>query len=85
MKADDIRAKMEKLTDFIREAEDAVRSGVIRDLSGLDHDVAVICNRAVTLPPAQARDLQPKMAELIGNLESLRQALVAFKQDTKKS
>lgn len=84
MKADDIRTKMEKLTDFIRDAEDQVRSGVIRDLSGLDHDVAVICNKAVALPPAEARDIQPKMAELIGNLESLSQALVAFKDGQKK-
>ncbi len=84
MKPDQIRDKMEKLTEFIRSAEDAVREGKIMDLSGLDHDVAIICNKAVTLPPADARDIQPMMAELIGSLESLSNALVAYKESGKK-
>lgn len=80
MNADDIRARMEKLTDFIREAENSVRDGKIADLTGLDRDVALICNKAVALPPEQARDIQPMMAELIGSLESLSTALMSFKE-----
>lgn len=84
MKAAEIRAKMEKLTDFIREAEATVRGGKMVDLSGLDREVAVICNKAVALPPLEARDIQPIMAELIGNLEHLSSALKDYKEDLKK-
>jgi hypothetical protein len=83
MKTDEIRAKMEKLTDFIREAEVIVRGGKMVDLSGLDRDVATICNKAVSLPPDQAREIQPLMAELIGSLEQLSGALVTYKEDLK--
>ena len=83
MNADDIRARMEKLTDFIREAEDMVRGGKMVDLSGLDRDVALICNKAVALPPEQARDIQPNMAELIGSLERLSSALMSYKEGLK--
>lgn len=84
MKAPEIRAKMEKLTEFIRDAEASVRSGKMVDLSGLDRDVAMICNKAIALPPVEARDLQPVMAELIGNLEHLSTALKDYKEDLKK-
>lgn len=84
MTPDDIRSKMEKLADFVREAEHSVRDGMIRDLSGLDREVTAICKKALTLPPVEARDLQPVMAELIGGLERLGQALVAYKEEQKK-
>ena len=60
-----------------------VRGGDMVDLSGLDRDVATICNKAVALPPDQAREVQPLMAELIGSLEQLSAALVAYKEDLK--
>ena len=84
MKLDEIRTKMEKLNDSILEAAPNVRGGKMADLSGLDKDVAIICTRAVTLPPADARDIQPLMAELIGNLERLSGALKDYKDDIKK-
>lgn len=84
MTPDDIRAKMEKLSSFILDAEDKVRAGKMADLSGMDREVAVICNKAVSLPPDQARDIQPLMAEMIGNLERLSTALKDYKEDLKK-
>lgn len=84
MKPVEIRARMEKLTEFIIEAESDVRNGKIVDLSGLDREVAVICTKAVALPPNEARDIQPLMAELIGNLERLSTALKDYKEDLKK-
>jgi len=84
MKPEEIRTKMETLNDFILDAEAKVRGGAMADLSGLDKDVAVICTKAVTLPPSDARDIQPLMAELIGNLERLSTALKDYKDDMKK-
>lgn len=84
MTPDDIRARMEKLAAFIQDTEDTVRGGTMVDLTGLDREVALICNRAVALPPAQARDIQPLMAELIGNLERLSTALRDYKEGLKR-
>lgn len=84
MKSEEIRTKMEKLSEFIQDSEATVRGGTMIDLSGLDRDVSVICTKALALPPQEAHSLQPLMAELIGNLERLSKALVDFKDDLKK-
>ena len=84
MKSDEIRTRMEKLSVFIQDAESTVRGGKMVDLSGLDRDVALICNKAVALPPAEAHEIQPLMAEMIGNLERLSSALKDYKEDLKK-
>ncbi len=83
MKAAEIRKKMEDLNNFIQDAEIALRDGKLKDLGGLDRDIGVLCTKAVSLPPAEARELQPLMAELIGNLERLGMALKDFKDNLK--
>lgn len=84
MKHPEIRQKMEQMNDFILDAETKLREGTMTDLTGLDKEVAVICTNAVALPPAEAHDLQPLMAELIGNLERLSMALKDYRDDLKK-
>jgi hypothetical protein len=74
-KIDDIRAQMQTLTDFIIAARDDVRSGKMVDLKHLDGTVASICERTLSLPPQQAGEIQPLMAEMIGYLEELGAAL----------
>ena len=80
----DIRAKMEKINNFIIESEITILGGTMVDLSGLDKDVTVICQKALTLPPEEAREIQPLMAAMIGNLEKVSIALNNFKEDLKK-
>lgn len=79
MTPDEIRVKMEKINRFILDSETAVRDGNMVDLAGLDKDVADICSQSVALPPEQGRDIQPLMADMIGNLERLSEALKDFK------
>lgn len=83
MKPAEIRDKMEKLALYIQDAETSVRDGKIVNLKGLDKDVALICTKATSLSPPDARDLQPVMAELIGNLERLASALKDFQNRSK--
>ena len=71
--------RMRKLAEFISDAETSVRSGKLVNMSHLDQEVTVLCNQAISLPPAQAAQVQPQMAELIGNLERLSVALHDFK------
>ncbi len=75
---------MEKLKIFIQDADITVRGGTMVDLTGLDRDVATICTKAVALPPAEAHDLQPLMADLIGELERLSITLKDYRDDIKK-
>ena len=84
MNVEEIRRKMETLRDYISDAENIVAGGKMVDLSGLDKNVSVICTQAIALPPDQARDIQPLMAEVIGNLERLSMALKDFKDSVKK-
>ncbi|PZQ48455.1 MAG: hypothetical protein DI551_01505 [Micavibrio aeruginosavorus] len=84
MKVDEIRAKMEKLNQFILDSEITVLGGKMVDLGGLDRDIALICNKAVALPPPDARDMQPLMAAMIGNLERLSIALKDYKDEIGK-
>ncbi len=83
MNATQIRDKMEKLNDYISDADNSVRDGKMVDLSGLDKDVTVICTQAIALPANEAHDLQPVMAELIGNLERLSTSLKDFKDSAR--
>lgn len=84
MKPPEIREKMENLKTFIQDAEASVANGTMVDLTGLDRDIALICNKTVALPPEEARNLQPLMAELIGSLESLSRTLKDFRDGLKK-
>lgn len=84
MTADQLRKKMEDINEFIMDAQMKIQGGEMVNLTSMDKDVATICTRAVALPPAQARDLQPLMAEMIGNLERLSSILKDYK-DTLKS
>lgn len=81
MTPDQLRRKMEEINDFVQDAETRVRNGEMVDLSGMDRDVAAVCTKAVALPSEQARDIQPLMAEMIGNLERLSTALKDFKDN----
>lgn len=83
MTSTDIADKMRKLSEFILDAEASVRRGKMVDITGIDKDINIICSRVVSLPPAQSLEIQPLMAELIGNLERLGMALKDFKQNLK--
>jgi hypothetical protein len=79
MTPDMLRQKMEDLRDYIRDAEEKVSAGTMVNLQGLEKTVSEICRYATSLPPDQARDVQPLMAELIGELERLSIALKDYK------
>lgn len=83
MKAQEVRTKMEDLKNFIQDADIAVRGGKMVNLSSLDKNVALICTKAIALPPSDARDIQPLMAELIGELERLTLSLKDYRDDLK--
>ncbi len=74
-----IETRMREITDFIGDATQSVREGKMVTLRHLDDEVAALCDAAVSLPPAEAKAVQPRMAEMIGKLEALSDALQAYR------
>ncbi len=81
---DDIQTRMRAICDLINDAINKVESGTMVNLSGLDDDVASLCERTVALSPQDAAQVQPLMADMIGNLDRLGNALRDF-QDRVRS
>jgi len=74
-----IKARMRELTDFIAQSARTVREGQMVTLHHLDDEVASLCDAALALPPAEAKDVQPAMAGMIAQLEELAKALQAYR------
>ena len=75
-----IETRLTELTAFIIECTEKVESGEMVDLSGLDDEIASLCERTVALPPPEATTLQPLMGDMIAHLEKLGVALKNFQK-----
>lgn len=82
-KADDIQDRMRVICDHIQDAIAKVDSGAMVNLAGLDKEVGQLCDRTLALPAAQAMQVQPQMAEMIGYLDRLGSALRDFQDRTR--
>lgn len=51
------------------------RGDDMEDMSGLEDDIADLCDAIEKAPPRVARDLEPRLAEVIGGLEELARVL----------
>ena len=80
---DDIQNRMLEISAFIDDANGHITKGEMVDLTGLDDEVASLCDRTVALPPQDAVTIQPLMAEMISKLEVLSQSLQDFQNKLK--
>lgn len=76
-----LQDRMRALTDFIIDAHYQVRQGRNVNLMGLDAKVSQLCDDTFKLPPAQAMEMQPLIADMIGHLEDLSKSLEELKAD----
>lgn len=76
--------KLNAMNGFIDEAESALEKGNIINLSHLDDEVAQLCAQTLSLPPEQAKSVQPIMANMIGKLEALALSLQSFQAQLKE-
>ena len=76
-----LQDRMRALTDFIIDAHHQVRQGQNVNLTGLDAKVSQVCDDTFKLPPAQAIEMQPLIANMIGHLEDLGKSLEDLKAD----
>lgn len=63
----EMRKQIERLDDTIVK----VRQNVLVDIGFMDKDVAVLCKRILNADPAVARELEPRMVEMINRLDEL--------------
>ena len=71
MSPDALRDKMQKLADYIYDAEGIVRGGKMVDLSSLDREVALICREATSLPAADVTLVYPTRSDLSAKTRAL--------------
>lgn len=83
MNKDVLRTRMETIKSFIQDADAAIRGGAMVNLGSLDRDVADICDRVVRLNAPHALELQPLMADMIGELERLSMSLRDYRDNLK--
>lgn len=70
-----IEQRLKSINDYVADCERRVLRGEIMDLQGLDKNVIEICDAIAELPAEEARDLEPRMADLISGLEVLAKAM----------
>ena len=80
MNKDQIVKRLENIVTTINQAQDNVAAGIVQDLSFMDKEVAQVCEDIVKLPPEDAAQVQPIMADMISRLEGLAQSLQSFKE-----
>ncbi len=79
-----IMTKLDEMNGVIRKAQTDLNNGKVANLSYLDTQVGKICEEAVKLPPAEAKQAQAPMANMIGNLETLALTLQSFQNTLKE-
>ena len=78
MTADTIEKSLRKQIAIIGEAASRVRAGVIMNINEVEEQVAHICREIAALPEGEGQKLEQSMAEMIGKLEDLAEALSEF-------
>jgi hypothetical protein len=65
------------MLSHIETACDFAAQGKVIDMSALKNDADSLCTQILRLPPAEARDFQPLIGELITSLDRLEHLLRA--------
>lgn len=75
VRIDDLAATFDRLIAGVEDAARVVEGGGHADLSGLDHQINAACAAAVAAGAAGRGALLPRLADLIGRLDRLAEAL----------
>ena len=82
--AEQITIRLQEMTSFIETAQAKLQKGEVVNLSHLDNEVAQLCDQTLKLPPQEASQVQPAMADMISKLEALGLALQEFQSNLKQ-
>ena len=80
----DLQTKLEAMIRVVHDAQVQIDQENVADLSSLERDVGALCTCMSTTSPADARELQPLMAEMIAALDDLAKSLQRLKEKQAK-
>ena len=70
-----VRGMAQELRKTAEFARALVESGRAIDLTGLDHEVGLLCAKSLDLPPEEGRRIRPHLIALSGVMEALSRVL----------
>lgn len=73
--AQDITREIRTIIDYIRDCEVRAARGEVLELTGLDQNVLIVCNKIAGLDVPHAKIVEPHMAALIDALDNLASTL----------
>lgn len=68
---EDLKERLERTIDYVRDCSVRVGNGEIMDLTGLDKTVTKMCEDIEKLPKDDADSVKDDMAKLVGGLDDL--------------
>jgi hypothetical protein len=72
-----VRGMAQELRKTTELARALAESGRAIDLTGLDHEVGLLCAKSLDLPPDEGRRIRPQLIALTGVMEALSRVLAA--------
>jgi hypothetical protein len=72
-----VRGMAQELRKTAELARALAESGRAIDLTGLDHEVGLLCAKSLDLPPDEGRRIRPQLIALSGVMEALSRVLAA--------
>jgi hypothetical protein len=85
MTLDELTQGLRALESAIATARQAVASGALVDLAGLDEEVARLCAAAPEAPSSARAELAARFTAIIAALDALAHDLVADEQESRKT
>jgi len=79
--SDDIKDRLKRTVDYVRDCYIRADRGEVMDLTGLDKTVTQMCDEISELPREESESLKENMAKLLENLDMLAQNIEKNKQE----
>ena len=83
--ADTLETELHRYINLIDEAVESVRGGTLPVVTALEESIGTVCAHINNLSADDAKKLEPIMAQLIGRLESLADALKTLEDNKKQN
>jgi hypothetical protein len=73
---DSMRGLADSLSQMLRMTRALVAGGRSVDITGLDRQIGLLCDKTLDLPPEDGRTLRPLLVSLLTDLDALSSAVI---------
>lgn len=80
IQTEEIRDKLLRTIEYVRDCSTRVGNGEIMDLTGLDKTVSKMCKDIESLPKEQANEFKDNMSKLVSTLDDLAENIEKHKE-----